>query len=33
VGWGKRWIKIPRERDTEKRRWDERDEAGRGERQ
>jgi len=33
VGWGKRWIRIARERDREKGMWEGRDEAGRGERQ
>jgi len=33
VGWGKRWIRIARERDRGKGRWEGRDKAGRGERQ
>ena len=33
VGWGKRWIRIARERDREKGRWEGNDEAGRRERQ
>jgi len=32
-GMGKRWIRIARERDREKERWEGRDKAGRGERQ